>query len=79
VDYDLDSAEMDRDGDEKPQRYSETMHSRESSKKRPVDFHSSVYKPVKEMGRVSARDRIASSSSDGKDINDRRNSSAGVR
>jgi hypothetical protein len=73
VDHDLDSAEMDRD--ERPQRYSETMHSRESS--RSVDFHSPVYKSVKEIGRVSARDRSISSSSDGKDFNDRRNSSAG--
>ncbi len=78
VDYALDSAEMDRD--ERPQRYSETMHLTESSRKRHqenVDFHSSVYKSVKEMGRMSARDRSNSSSSDGKDINDRRNSSAG--
>ena len=75
VDYSLDSAEMDRD--ERPQRHSETWHSRESSRKRPVDFHSSVYKSVKEMGRMSARDRSNSSSSDGKDINDRRNRSAG--
>ena len=50
VDYALDSAEMDRD--ERPQRCSETIHSRESSRKRSVNFHSLVtIQSIKEIDR----------------------------
>ena len=50
ADYDVDTAEMDRD--ERPQRYSETIHSRESSRKRSVNFHSLVtIQSIKEIDR----------------------------
>jgi hypothetical protein len=50
ADYDVDTSEMDRD--EGSQRYSETMHSRESSRKRSVNFHSLVtIQSVKEIDR----------------------------